>query len=100
VQDGSGATLLQGVLAQVLPVADDMPLGTDSVEADGVDYRPDDDVGRLCHDFVLHGASPGTLRYIASGDVAPAPRSSGATSLVVAGLLLSGSLDSLPLPVN
>jgi hypothetical protein len=37
VQDESGASLLQGVPAQVEPVADDMPLGADGVEVDRAD---------------------------------------------------------------
>jgi hypothetical protein len=37
VQDGSSAALSQGVPARVQLVADDTPLGADSVEVDGAD---------------------------------------------------------------
>jgi hypothetical protein len=37
VQDGSGATLSQGVPTQVEPVSDDMPLDVGSVEVDGAE---------------------------------------------------------------
>jgi hypothetical protein len=75
-------------------------LTTDSIEADRVNPRPDDDVGDLRHDLVGHGASPGTPGCIAPGDVASAPRSSGAMGPGVVGLLLSGSLDSRSLPIH
>jgi hypothetical protein len=46
-QDGSDATLLQGVPARVEPATVDTPLGTDSIEADRADPRPDGDVKGL-----------------------------------------------------
>jgi hypothetical protein len=84
------------VLARVDPIADDMPLGTNSIEADGADPRPDDDAKGLCRDLVVHGASPSTPGFTAPGDAVPAPRFSSAVGPGMAGLCLMGSLARYP----
>jgi hypothetical protein len=99
-QDGSGATLIQGVPTQVELVADNTPLRTDNVEADGEDPRLDDNAGGLCHNLVVQGASPSMVECTASGDMVPAPRSMGVEGPWVAILLLPGSPNSPSPPVN
>jgi hypothetical protein len=99
-QDESGAALLHGVPTQLEPVADDTPLGTDNVEAEGIDPRPDDDARGLHHDLVVRGASPGTPRCVSLGDMALALRSSGIVGPGVTGLLLPDSPGLVFLPFN
>jgi hypothetical protein len=100
VLDGSGTTLLQGVLARVERCADDMPLGTVSVEADGVPTRPGDDDNSLHRDLVVWGADSGTPGCTTSGDTVSSLGSSGAMSPGLAGLLLPGYPDSSFPPIN
>jgi hypothetical protein len=75
----------------VEPIANDMPLGADSVQADGADPLPDDEAGGLRCDLVFHGVSPGTPMCTTPGNVAPAPGSLGAIGPGVAELLVPGS---------
>jgi hypothetical protein len=72
--DGSGAPLLKGMPARVEAVASDTLLGADSVEADGIEPRPDDAAGDLCLDMVTRGSGPSTPGSTAPGDAVPAPR--------------------------
>jgi hypothetical protein len=76
----------------VEPVADDAPLGTDNVEVDGADARPDDDAKGLRRNLVVHGVDPSTPGFTALGDAALAPGFYGVMGPGVARLLL---LDSL-----
>jgi hypothetical protein len=81
-------------------VADDTPLGVDSIEVDGADPWLEDDAKGLCRDLVVCGVSPSMPGCTALGDVALAPGFSGATGLGVVRLLLRGSPGSPPPPVN
>jgi hypothetical protein len=86
--DGSGATLLHSVPARAEPGVDDAPLGTVSIEADGVGPRPGDDPGRPRRDLVVRGADFGTPGQTILGDTVPAPKSSGVVGPGVVRLLL------------
>jgi hypothetical protein len=65
--DESGTPLLQGMPAWVEGVAGDARLGADSVEADGIEPRPDDTAGSPCLDLVMCN----------SGSSMPVPQVSG-----------------------
>jgi hypothetical protein len=53
VLDGCGATLLQDVLAQTEPCADNVPLGAISIEVDEAVPYPSDDVRSPRRDLVV-----------------------------------------------
>jgi hypothetical protein len=65
----------------VEPATNDVPLGTDSVEGDGVDPRPDDNARSLHHDLVVCGAGRSSPRFTALGDAVPALGSSSTVGL-------------------
>jgi hypothetical protein len=71
--DGSSDALLQGVPARVEPVIDDVPLGVDNNDVDGTEPCPDDAVGGLCRDLVVHGSGTSAPRCTAPGDTVLAP---------------------------
>jgi hypothetical protein len=98
--DGSDTALLRGVPAWVEPVADDTPLGTDSVEANGACPWVDDCCWRSMPGLGVLGAGPSMHECTAPGDAVLAPRFSGAMSPGVARLRLPGSLGSSSPPVN
>jgi hypothetical protein len=98
--DGSSATLLQGVPAQVEPGDDDAPLCAVSIEEDGAGPPPDDDVGSPRCDFVVWGVDSDMSGRTTSDDTVPAPEYTGVMGPVVAGLLLPGYPNSPFLPVN
>jgi hypothetical protein len=80
--------------ARVEPDADDAPLGAVSVRVDEANPQLDDDARSLCHDFVVHDASPKTPGRTAMGDAGLAPSFIGVTDPGVAGLLLLDSHGS------
>jgi hypothetical protein len=98
--DGSGTSLLQGVLALVETGADDAPLGTVNIEADEADPRPSDD-GRSPHcDLVVRGTDSGMPGHTTPNDTVLVPGSSGTMGLGVSGLLLMGYPSSPFSPIN
>jgi hypothetical protein len=100
VQDGSGTTLLHGVPTRVEPATNNVPLGADSIEADGVGPWPDDDAGGLHRDLAVPGDGPSSPGFTTPCDAVPALGSIGAVGLGVAGLLLPGYLGFWSPPVN
>jgi hypothetical protein len=100
VLDGSGATLLQGVPAQVELSANDPPVGPINVGADGVDPRSGDDAGSLHRDLVAWGTDSCTPGHTTLGNTVPILESSGAMGLGVVGLLLPDYPDSPFSPVD
>jgi hypothetical protein len=88
--DGSGASPLLDVHAQVELGADGVPLGAVSIEVDDADPRPGNDAGSLLRHLAVCNANLGTLGRTDPGDAIPAPRSSGALGPKITGLLLSG----------
>jgi hypothetical protein len=81
VQDGSDTTFLPNMPTQVDPNTDDALLGSVGVWADGPDPWPGNNVRSLCHDLVVHGASPSAPEHTALGDAVSAPEFPSATSL-------------------
>jgi hypothetical protein len=80
--------------------ADDAPLGAISVRVDEANPQLDDVARSLCHDFVVHDASPETPGRTATGDAGLAPSFIGVTDPGVAGLLLLDSHGSPSPPVS
>jgi hypothetical protein len=80
--------------------ADGVSPGSTSVEVDGASPWLGDDAGSLLRDFVRRGTCIGVPGSAAPGDTAPAPGSSGTTSLGLFGLPMSGSPGFSPLPID
>jgi hypothetical protein len=81
----------------VEPGADDVPVGTINVGADGADPRSGDNAGSPRRDLVVRGTDSCTLRHTTLGDTVLALGSSGAMGPGVVGLLMLGYPDS-PFP--
>jgi hypothetical protein len=85
---------------QEMPSANGALQGAVSVNVDGAGPQPSDYTRGSLWDLVMHGADISVSESAAPGDVAPAPRSSGAAGPWVSGLLLQGFPSFLPLPIN
>jgi hypothetical protein len=80
--------------------ADGVPLGAGSIEVDGANPRAGDDVGGSLWDLVMPSADIDVTGSAIPSDVTLAPGPSGATSLGVSGLLLLGSPNFPPPPID
>jgi hypothetical protein len=89
VPDGSSASLLQDVYAWVELDSNDVPQGAISVEVNGADPQPCEDVRSPLCDLLVCGVGLGTPGCTALGDAIPTLGSSGVMGLGITGLLLS-----------
>jgi hypothetical protein len=84
----------------VEPVADDVQLGDNSIEVDGVEPQPGDVAGGLCWDLVVRGSTTSVSGCATPSDAVPALRFSSAVGPGAACLRLPGSLGSPSPPVS
>jgi hypothetical protein len=71
VQVGSGAALLQCAPIQAETVAINVPLGVDSVKADGTEPQPDNVTGDPCMELIVRGPGPSLPRGTILGNAVP-----------------------------
>jgi hypothetical protein len=80
--------------------ADGASLGAANVEVDGASPQPSDDTESSLQELVMRGSGFSVPRSAAPDDAAPIPGSPGTMCLGVSRLILLGSPNFLPPPIN